>query len=226
MRGLTIAIDGPSGAGKSTVARSLASVLGYTYIDTGAMYRAVAWASLRDNISLEDEMGQTELTSQIQIKFVPKPEGGQSVLVDNFDVTDAIRMPVVTQLSSPVSAIPGVRKVLVAAQQQMGAAGGVVMEGRDIGTVVFPNAEVKVFLTATAEERARRRFAELTTKGSNLSLQDILSQQQERDHRDSTRAQSPLKPAEDSAEILSDGLSVEQVVDQIIQLCNLRLKKL
>ncbi|MEP6754749.1 MAG: (d)CMP kinase [Chthonomonadales bacterium] len=219
MNRLTIAIDGPSGAGKSTVARMLASELNFTYIDTGAMYRAVAWASLRDGIALKDIEGQADLASRIKITFTPKAEGGQLVFVDGTDVTDAIRLPEVTQLSSPVSAITGVRKVLVDAQQNMGKAGGVVMEGRDIGTVVFPNAEVKVFLTASAEERARRRLMELQSKGSSLTFEDILAQQQERDHRDSTREESPLRPADDALEILSDGLTAKDVVKMIVKLC-------
>src|SRR2546422_683601 len=149
---LTIAIDGPSGAGKSTVAKRVGGALGYTYIDTGAMYRAVAWKGLATGVPLEDEAGTIPLAGSTSITFA-QGGPGQRVLADGEDVTEAIRSPEVTRLSSPVSAIPGVRRALVARQQAMGAGGGVVMEGRDIGTVVFPQAELKVFLTASEEER-------------------------------------------------------------------------
>ena len=217
MSRITIAIDGPSGAGKSTTARGLASRLGYAYIDTGAMYRAIAWKGLQAGVPIEDEEETTRLAESARITFEPTAEGTQRVLVDGQDVTDAIRDPEVTRLSSPVSAIPGVRRVLVAQQQAMGAGGGVVMEGRDIGTVVFPNAELKVFLTASDEERARRRWKEMMAKGVKLSLEEVLELQRERDARDSSRANSPLTPAHDSVQLVSDGMSLEQVIEQILQ---------
>jgi cytidylate kinase len=219
MKRLTIAIDGPAGAGKSTVAKAVAAALGYTYLDTGAMYRAAAWKGLQAGVPLEDEEGTIRLVEKMRIAFAPGPDGGQRVMVDGEDVTEAIRSPEVTRLSSPVSAIPGVRRVLVAQQQAMGAGGGVVMEGRDIGTVVFPDAEVKVFLTASDEERARRRCAELQAKGQTATVEEILKQQRERDARDSSRADSPLKPAPDAITIVSDGIPVEGVVERILQLC-------
>lgn len=222
MKKLTIAIDGPAGAGKSTVARRLASLLNYTYIDTGAMYRAVAWAGLERALPLEDETVQIALTEAITITFVPDPGGTQRILVDSTDVTTAIRTPDVTRLSSPVSAIPGVRRVLVSQQQAMGAGGGVVMEGRDIGTVVFPHADVKIFLTASEEERARRRWAEITARGEQVKVEDILKQQRERDARDSSRADSPLVAAEDAITIMSDGIPFDGVVERILEVCRQR----
>ena len=221
MSRITIAIDGPSGAGKSTTARGLASRLGYTYIDTGAMYRAIAWKGIRDGVPVEDADGTTRLAESTLITFQPS-DAEQRVLVDGEDVTAAIRTPEVTRLSSPVSAIPGVRRVLVAQQQAMGAGGGVVMEGRDIGTVVFPNAELKVFLTASDEERARRRWKELSARGQQLTVEEVLAQQRERDARDSSREDSPLKPAPDSVEIVSDGMTLDEVIERILALARER----
>lgn len=223
MQKLTIAIDGPSGAGKSTVARRLAADLGYTYIDTGAMYRAVAWHGIQAGVPLEDEAGTARLTAETAIRFENGPDGGQRVFVAATDVTEAIRSTEVTRLSSPASAIPEVRRLLVSQQQAMGANGGVVMEGRDIGTVVFPNAQVKVFLTASEEERARRRWLERTAKGESVTVEEIMLSQRERDARDSSRADSPLKPAPDSVTINSDGMSIDQVVGRILDLVRERL---
>jgi CMP/dCMP kinase len=223
LKKLTIAIDGPSGAGKSTVARRLASVLGYTYIDTGAMYRAAAWKGVQQGVPLQDEERTIALTRDMEISFLPGSEDDQRVVVDGEDVTEAIRSAEVTRLSSPVSAIPGVRRVLVAQQQAMGAQGGVVMEGRDIGSVVFPHAEVKVFLTASEEERALRRWRERSAKGVVVSVEEILQQQRERDARDSSRADSPLRAAPDAVTINSDGVSIEGVVDRILALVRERM---
>jgi CMP/dCMP kinase len=222
LKPITIAIDGPSGAGKSTVARRLARLLAYTYIDTGAMYRAVALASIERAIDLEDEDAIIELARNVTIGFAPGEGEAQRVLLDGRDVTDDIRSKEATRLSSPVSAIPGVRRVLVAQQQALGAGGGVVMEGRDIGTVVFPNAEVKVFLTASEEERARRRWKERQTKGDTITLEEILQQQHERDARDSSRADSPLAAAPDAVTVDSDGIPFEGVVDRILQVARER----
>lgn len=226
MKRLKIAIDGPAGAGKSTVAKRLAALLDYTYIDTGAMYRAVAWKGLSEGVPLEDEAGTIRLAERMHISFAPGEDGAQRVLADGVDITQAIRTPEVTRLSSPVSAIPGVRRVLVAQQQAMGARGGVVMEGRDIGTVVFPDAEVKVFLTASEEERARRRLMERIARGENVTFDEVLAQQRERDERDSRRADSPLRPAPDAVIINTEALSVEDVVERILALCREREKQM
>jgi cytidylate kinase len=216
---LTIAIDGPAGAGKSTVARKVASELGYTYIDTGAMYRAAALKGMRLALSLEDADAYSKLAQSIIIVFEPDGAGGQRVMMDGEDVTLLIRSPEVTRLSSPVSAIPGVRRALVRLQQQMGMDGGVVMEGRDIGTVVFPDAHVKVFLNASEKERARRRLQELHARGENSSLEEVLASQKERDERDSSRKDSPLMAAQDAILIDTDHLNADDVVDQILKLC-------
>lgn len=222
MKKLTIAIDGPSGAGKSTVARALASRLGYTYIDTGAMYRAAALLGIEAGVPLEDEAGTTALTERMELRFEPGKGGTQRVIVNGRDVTDMLRTAEVTRLSSPVSAISAVRRVLVELQQRMGAGGGVVMEGRDIGTVVFPNADVKVFLTASEEERALRRWRERHAHGDDVTVEQILQQQRERDQRDSSRADSPLAAAPDAVTIESDGMSFEEVVDSILTLARQR----
>lgn len=219
MNKLTIAIDGPSGAGKSTVARALATALGYTYIDTGAMYRAVALMGIDAGVPLEDEAGTISLTESMDLQFAPGVSATQRVVVNGADVTESLRTKEVTRLSSPASAISGVRRVLVSLQQRMGAGGGVVMEGRDIGTVVFPNAEVKVFLTASEEERALRRWRERSSKGDSVTVEEIMLQQRERDARDSSRADSPLRAAPDSVTINSDGMSADEVVNYILNLC-------
>lgn len=215
MRKPIIAIDGPAGAGKSTVAKMVADRLGYVYIDTGAMYRAVAWKVLRNNISISDQRKIASLANQVDIRF-ERIGDEQRVIVDGEDVTDAIRTQDATRLSSPVSAIRGVRKRLVDLQRKMGEAGGVVMEGRDIGTVVFPDAEIKVFLTATVTERAKRRTDQLKSMGMAADADQIAADIRERDLRDSSRSEAPLKQASDAHLIDTDSLSVEQVVDAIL----------
>jgi CMP/dCMP kinase len=213
-----IAIDGPAGAGKSTVARDVADALGYTYIDTGAMYRAVAYLAYEAGLDPgRDPAAIGALAGTLRFEF-RDGEGGKRLFVDDEDVSEAIRTPLMGNLSSPVSAIPLVREHLVAAQRAMASAGGTLMEGRDIGTVVLPGAQVKVFLTATPEERARRRKAQLADKGILQDLQEILADIIERDHRDSTREVAPLRPAEDAVEIVSDGMAREQVVERICAL--------
>jgi cytidylate kinase len=225
MHKLTIAIDGPAGSGKSTVAKTVAKRLGYTYIDTGAMYRAAACASLQRDIPVEDAEAVVGLTNQLSMRF-ETADDTQKLYVDNTDVSEAIRTPEVTRLSSPVSAIPGVRVRLVEMQREMGKHGGVVMEGRDIGTVVFPNAEIKVFMTASAEERAKRRCNEMLAKGLHADLGEVAAQMRERDLRDSTRQHSPLTQAEDAVRIDTDGMSIEDVVETVLKLHDERVKEL
>jgi len=211
-----IAIDGPVGAGKSTVARALAQRLGYRYVDTGAMYRAVAWQATHRGIDLNDRAAVAEVARAIQVEFVPGA-GGQRVVAQGTDVTEAIRSPRMSEGASIVSAYPEVREALVALQRRMGEGGGVVMEGRDIGTVVFPDAEVKIYLDASLDERARRRHEELRAKGEAITFEGVREALRERDHRDSTRAHSPLRAAPDAVVIDSTTLTVAQVVDEIMR---------
>lgn len=210
-----IAIDGPAGSGKSTVAKIVAERLGYTYIDTGAMYRAVAVKSMQAGIPLEEPDRIIALADRLDIEF-RQVEGSQHIFADGEDVSVAIRTPDATRLSSPVSAIPGVRHRLVDIQRRMGEAGGVVMEGRDIGTYVFPNAEVKLFLTASHDERARRRVKDLERAGQPSDLAKVAADIKERDQRDSSREMAPLCQAEDAVLIVTDGMSIEEVVLAVI----------
>jgi cytidylate kinase len=198
---MVVAIDGPAGAGKSTVARAVADALGFTYLDTGAMYRCVALASLRRGVD------PATLAAELDISL------GDRVLLDGEDVSDAIRTPAVSERASEVAAEPAVRRAMVAQQRRLLRHGDWVAEGRDIGTVVAPDAEVKVFLTADSAERARRRAAEL-----GLDPDAVLVEQALRDARDSTRADSPLRPAEGAVELDTTGLTLEQVVERVVAL--------
>lgn len=224
MKNPIVAIDGPAGAGKSTVARMVADRLGYLYIDTGAMYRAVAWKVLEEKLPLSDEGKITALANRLDIHF-EKQDGAQHILADGEDVTEAIRTPEATRLSSPVSAIHGVRKRMVDLQRKMGEEGGIVMEGRDIGTVVFPGAEVKVFLTASANERAQRRTLELKEKGVEADVEQIAAEIRERDLRDSSRKHAPLKQAKDAVLIETDSMTAEQVADRIVEIHNEKVQQ-
>jgi len=211
-----IAMDGPVGAGKSTIARLVAQGLGYTYIDSGAMYRALAWAARRDGIGADDQTRVSELVEEVRIRIRPRADGLNQVIVNGDDITSDIRSPDIGQLASRLSAMPPVRRRMVALQQDMAREGGVVMEGRDIQTVVLPEAEVKVFLTASAEERARRRWEELRGRGLEVDLKQVLGEIEARDARDTTRADSPLKPAPDAVHVDTDGLTIEQVVAKVL----------
>ena len=218
---LTIAIDGPAGAGKSTVARRVASALQLTYIDTGAMYRAVAWKALQTSVDTTDAVALTALARTLRLQFSAlTPDMQQRVQVDGEDATGAIRTPQVSSLTSTISAFPDLRRVIVEQQRQMGQqdARGVVLEGRDIGTVVFPDATLKIFLTAGDEERARRRVEELQAKGMRVDYAQTLAEQRERDARDSQRADSPLVAASDAIILNTDGLSIDAVVERILAL--------
>lgn len=206
-----IAIDGPSGVGKSTTARRVASRLGWQYLDTGAMYRAAALAVLRTGVALEDRAALERLLAGLDLA-----QEGTRIFLAGEDVSEAIRSQEVTRGVTPVSADARVREVLVEQQRRIGASGRWVVDGRDIGTVVFPGACCKVFLTASPEARARRRFLELEVKGQRAVYEEILADQQRRDEADSTRAVAPLRQAEDAAVLDSSDLSLEQVVDRIV----------
>ncbi|MEB3339417.1 bifunctional pantoate--beta-alanine ligase/(d)CMP kinase [Okeania sp.] len=212
-----IAIDGPAGAGKSTVTKLLGKNLGLLYLDTGAMYRAVTWMVLQTGISITDQAQVAELVSQCQISF-DGPENNQ-VIINGHDVTEAIRGREVTNHVSTIAAQPTVRYFMVKQQQLFGTKGGIVAEGRDIGTHVFPNAEVKIFLTASARERAQRRLLELQQKGqTNITLEEIEKDIINRDQKDSNREVSPLRKAADAIEINTDGLSITEVTEKIVDI--------
>ena len=215
-RGLIIAIDGPSGAGKSTVAKRIAKQLGYLYIDTGAMYRAVGLKALRSNVPLDDPQQLIALARRARIELKGSVENYQ-VFLDDEEITQDIRDEAVSQAASKVSAISDVRKILVEAQQNMGKAGSVVMEGRDIGTKVFPSADLKIFLDASERTRAERRFLENQQRGVHLGLEETLADIKERDERDSQRADSPLVRANDAYHLDSSDKSIEEVVQVILR---------
>jgi len=206
-----IALDGPSGVGKSTTAKRVAQELGWEYLDTGAMYRATALALHRAQVTLGDRDALERLLGSLHIE-----QRGTQEFLNGEDVSGAIRTPEVTKLVTAVSADARVREVLVEQQRAIGASGGWVVDGRDIGTVVFPQACCKVFLTASAEARAQRRFIEMQAKGSTVTFQEILTDQERRDHADSTRAVAPLRKAEDASLLDSSTMTLEQVVAWIV----------
>ena len=215
-RKLIVAIDGPAGAGKSTVAKRLAKELSYTYMDTGAMYRAFAWRVMEEGIDLSNEKELGKVLQGINIEFVDR-DGRLGVLLNGVDVTDRIRTPELSQLASRVSTSRIVRERMVELQRALGSQGGMVVEGRDIGTVVFPNAEVKIYLDASSRERARRRFEELKSQGSQVTMEETLGETQERDRRDMERDVAPLRKAEDAVVIDSTHSGVDGVVERIMQ---------
>ncbi|HEU4693735.1 MAG TPA: (d)CMP kinase [Vicinamibacterales bacterium] len=213
MKKLIIAIDGPSGAGKGTVSRALAQALGYRHIDTGAMYRAVGWKANHDGIPLNDEAAVARLARAADLIV----EGGV-VAIDGHDVTGAIRTPEVDKIASTVARLPQVRDVLVTRQREMGAPGGVVMEGRDIGSVVFPNADVKIYLDASEEERARRRAHDTAHAGSQAGQAAVAEAIQARDLSDKTRAASPLALAPGAEHIDTTDMPIDAVVNRVMAL--------
>jgi len=216
-RELIIAIDGPVGSGKSTLARRVAELLGYVYIDTGAMYRSIALKALRHGVSLEAADPLTALAADTRVDLRAQ-DGGQRVFLDGEDVTSAIRTPEVAQAASKVAVVPGVRRVLVAEQRRAGGQGGVVMEGRDIGTVVFPDAGLKIFLTASPEIRAERRWREHQQKGDAIDLARTLEEIHERDRRDREREDSPLVRAKDAVFVDSTAMEPEEVARLVVML--------
>jgi cytidylate kinase len=212
---LIVAIDGPSGAGKSTLAKAIAKELGFTYLDTGAMYRAFALKAIRRGLDPADEEKIAALARATAIDLVER-NGAAEVLLDGVDVSALIRAPEVSQMASKVSALKAVRQRLLELQRALGERGDVVAEGRDIGTVIFPRAEVKVYLDASAEERARRRYEELRRAGRDVTLQDTLREIQERDKRDSERDLAPLRKADDALAIDSSSLNADAVRERVM----------
>ena len=218
---MIIAIDGPSGAGKSTVAKAVAKQLGFSCLDTGAMYRAVAWQALADGVALDDDaaLGQVARTRDIAFGHVEGDPVPKRVFIGGVEVTDAIRTAEIDRAVSPVSAAPSVREALVDQQRRIGRAGDYVVEGRDIGTVVFPEAPVQVFLTASNEERAHRRVRQNVDRGiGSIDYDEVLADLRRRDDLDSSRATSPLRPADDAVRLDSTGRYIEEVIDEICAL--------
>ncbi len=213
-----VTIDGPSGVGKSTVSRAVAARLGYTYLDTGAMYRAVAWKCLQEGVSPDDEQGVARLLNDLDIRLLPPEREGDDVrvLVDGRDVSREIRTPEMAMAASRVSALGVVRQRLTRMQQEMGAAGRIVAEGRDTGTVVFPRAAWKFFLDAAPGERARRRAEQLRQRGQEVDKEEILAQIIQRDRDDRQRTIAPLRAAPDAIHIDTTNLDLDQVVDLIL----------
>jgi CMP/dCMP kinase len=218
-KGLIVAIDGPAGAGKSTVARELARRLGYVYVDTGAMYRVVGLLARERGIAPDDDHRLGELAAAVSIRFEPRADGSQAVIADSRDVTDAIRGQDVGEWASKVSTRAPVRESLVAAQREIAHEGGAVLEGRDIGTVVFPDADRKFFLDASAAERGARRYRQLREKGAPAVLADIVSEIEERDRRDRSREHSPLRPAADAVLVDSTSETAEAVIEGLLRHC-------
>ena len=214
MKNINIAIDGPAGAGKSTIAKMVSAKLGYIYVDTGALYRTIALYITENNIADEDIERALE-KADVSLRFI---DGAQRVFLGDRDVSDLIRTPEISMAASRTSAIPAVRKYLFGTQQKIAAENNVIMDGRDIGTVVLPNADVKIFLTASAEERANRRFRELSEKPNCPCYEEILSDIIERDHQDMTREVSPLKQAEDAVLVDTTELDLEQSAEAIVKI--------
>lgn len=217
-RRIVVAIDGPSGSGKSTIARRVADRLNFTYIDTGAMYRAVALWGVRQNVSPEDMHRMEQLALAAEIDLAPG-----RISLNGEDVTGVIRTPEVTNCASRIAVFPGVRRAMVAKQREIGERESIVMEGRDIGTVVFPNADVKVYLDASPQERVRRRLQEMRAKGDPISEAALAAQMQERDQRDSTRADAPLAQAPDAIYLDSSGMSIEEVEEAVLKIVRHRV---
>ena len=223
-KGLQVAIDGPASAGKSTVAKIVAKNFNYIYVDTGAMYRSITYKAIQNNINLNDENKIVELLHKTKITFTPG-NPVQHVFIDGEEVTDKIRSEKVTNNVSTVAALSLIRRELVKRQQEIAKDGGVIMDGRDIGTTVLPNADLKIFLIASVKERAERRYIENQKKGINVTLEELKKEIEVRDYKDSHRKVSPLKKAKDAIEIDTTSLSIEQVSDKISSLIKKRIQK-
>ena len=218
MRKPTIAIDGPAGSGKTTIARLVARRLGLLCVETGAMYRAVAWQARQLGVDADDAHALGAMVERMDMRLEPGPDGRAKVLVSGEDIGAELRTPELEQLASRVSTHAGVRRRLVELQRQIAKDGGVVMEGRDIQTVVLPDADLKVFLTASLEERARRRMKDLEAAGESPQFEDVMESVRDRDERDQTRAASPLRPAPDAVTIDTDDLTIDQVTTGVMAL--------
>lgn len=210
---MIVTIDGPAGAGKSTVAKALASRLGFRFLDTGAMYRAVAWAAQQAKLELDDEQAIADLAKELEIEL-----NDDQVLVDGHDVTQAIRTPAITAITVHAARNAGVREHLVQLQRQIAEKADFVTEGRDQGSLVFPDAECKIFLTASAEQRAQRRVEDLRERGQRATVEEVLRDQNLRDEQDSNRPVGPLIQPEDAVVVMTDGMSIDEVVDQLVSL--------
>lgn len=218
-----IAIDGPAAAGKTVVGRGLAHRLGFKYLDTGLMYRAVGWLARQRNILLDNQSALATLAQDAQIRL--EGQDGDQILIGEQRLGGELSDPEVSHWASVVATIPEVRRAMVRQQQSIAAEESIVMVGRDIGTVVVPDADLKIFMTASVEERARRRWRDLSEQGREVDYDQVLQDTQERDHRDSTRGDSPLLPAEDAIIINTDDLSIDQAVDAILQHLKLKAEK-
>lgn len=220
---VAIAIDGPAGAGKSTIAKRVAEELNFMYVDTGALYRAVALCAIQKNIEPDDSQRVSEMLSEIKVQLAFNYRFEKVVLLDGRDVSSRIRTPEVSMAASKISALPQVRAYLLDLQRDIAKENNVIMDGRDIGTVVLPDARVKIFLTASPEVRAERRYKELSEKGANVSFDEVLRDVNERDYNDSHRKTAPLKPAEDSVFVDTTDLDFEQSVEKIISVIKERI---
>ena len=218
---MIIAIDGPAGSGKSTIAKFIAKKLNYRYIDTGAMYRAVAWSANNEGIDLDDENKVGQWTEKLKIEFLTDSEG-QQIKVNGSNATGLLKNEMVGRDASKVAAQKKVREILVAKQQEIGQSGQVVMDGRDIGTQVFPNAELKIFMDADPKERGKRRYLELKGKNMDVDLENIIAEIKQRDLEDHTRTISPLHPADDAIKIDTTKFTIEEVIDQVMEKINLK----
>lgn len=219
---IAVAIDGPAGAGKSTIARKVSEEIGFIYVDTGALYRTIGYYAILHNIDPEDKDKISACLDNIKItlKF---NQGKQCVFIGDIDVSDKIRTPEISMAASAVSAIPSVRKFLLDLQKNLALENNVIMDGRDIGTVVLPNADIKIFLTASSEERAKRRYADLKIKDKDIKFQDVLNDIKQRDFNDINREIAPLKPADDAIIVDTTGESLEQSVSRLSSLIRERI---